>query len=589
MKNSYYIFLLAILIFNISCKDYLDRTDLSHLTVDNFFKSEADISQFVDGMYNYMMPNPTWDNLDLDFTTDLNALNPSRGDWSGTDISLGSFTSSSASIARYWDYNPIRNAYIFFDKVKEVQMSEASLNLYTGSVEYLLAFRYSIMFKAYESVPLVKEVLSVDKSDIPSSTKEEVFAEALKQVNSSISHLPSLGPQARERGRLTKLCALTLKADMILYAASRFNGAIAGASWQDAANAAQAALAEADNAGYGLTTNFINLFTGLYQPNADIQKEIILEYVRLPKIATNILTNWVWSPRKFGFGVAGFCGTQELVDSYECMDGKPINISPLYDPTHPFKNRDQRLSNTILFPGNIAKTIDSSQDWLFNSLNPTDGNEENKDYMLTSYNPRDASLSGYINIKYWDKDLATQTWQTGYTSFIVYRYAELLLMYAEAKNEATGPDASVYSAISKVRQRSNMPPVTATTHPAKSDVQKLVRNERIVELVGEGKRYWDVRRWGIGDKVQNKEFKSLHISKFNSDGTFNSYVDKIWVRTNLTNPSEEAQFVIPDGAAGGRLMTTGVFNSPKYYVWPIPLDAIQKSNSGALKQNPLWQ
>ncbi|HZW71089.1 MAG TPA: RagB/SusD family nutrient uptake outer membrane protein, partial [Hanamia sp.] len=177
----------------------------------------------------------------------------------------------------------------------------------------------------------------------------------------------------------------------------------------------------------------------------------------------------------------------------------------------------------------------------------------------------------------------------GYGSFIVYRYAELLLMYAEAKNEATGPDASVYDAISKVRQRSNMVAVNAISHPTKDDVRTLIRNERVVELQGEGKRYWDVRRWGIGEQVQNKPFYSMHISKFNSDGTFNSFMSQIYVRTSLTDPTQEEQFTIPDGAIGGRLMTTGVFNGAKYYVWPIPQNAINASTSGVLKQNPLWK
>jgi len=585
MKKRIYFFIAILSLLVMSCKKYLDRTDLSHLTVDDYFKTEADIDAFVNGLYTAMVPG--WDSPNLDFATDLNALNPARGDFANTDISLGTFSPTSSSIAQFWGYGAIRNAYVYFDQVKNVQMSNDKLNLYNGSMNYLLAYRYFVMFRAYESVPVVNKVLTPDEADkIPASSKDDVFSEALKKVNEAIQQLPSLGPTERVRGRLTKLSAMVLKTDMLLYAASRFNGAIAGATWQAAADAAAAAIAEADGKGYGLAGSYINLFTGAHQTEADIQKEIILEQVRLPKIATNSVSNYDWSPRVTGFGIATYMATQELVDMYECTDGKPINKSSLYDPSRPFKYRDSRLSVSVLSPGTIANTIDPSKNWLFNSLDPSPANN---DYILSSYNPRNQSVSGYINIKYWDKDLGTQTMGMGYTSFVVYRYAELLLMYAEAKNEASGPDITVYNALSKVRQRSGMPMVNATSHPSKEDVRALIRNERVVELQGEGKRYWDVRRWGIGEQVQNKPFKSMHISKFNADGSFNSYMDKIWVGTSLTDPGQEASFVIPDGSTGGRLMTTGVFIAPKFYVWPIPQSVITSSTSGILKQNPLWQ
>lgn len=580
MKKLFYIGISAILLLAPGCKKYLDREPLNNVTVNTFFKTESDVKQFVDGLYPSMIPNMSTPNFD--FCSDLNALSPARGDAAFTDLALGSFNSSSGSISYYWDYSAIRNAYIFFDKVKDVQMTNEARQLYTGSVNYLLAYRYFMMFRAYENVPVVREVLEVDKSDIGSSPKDEVFAEALKQVNEAVTNLPSLGPGNRERGRLTKLAALTLKADLLLYTASRYKEAVTGATYQTAAEAALAAISEADAKAYGLATSYPNLFIAARQANADAQKEIILEYVRLKDIATGSPSNYNWRPRHDGIGIASFLGTQELVDMYEATDGKPINKSSLYDPLHPFANRDPRLTHTILYPGNIAANIDGSDTWISNTLDPA---TNNRDYMLTTFNPRDASVSGYINVKYWDRDPVAG----GYGSFIVYRYAELLLMYAEAKNEASGPDVSVYDAISKVRQRVGMPVVNASTHPSKEAVRALVRNERTVELVGEGKRYWDVRRWGIGEQVQNKPFYSMHISKFNPDGSFAGYQDKIYVRTSLTNPSTEALFDIPGGATGGRLMTTGVFNGAKYYVWPIPQSALNNSYSHALKQHSLWQ
>lgn len=580
MKNILLLIAGVILLIGQGCEKYLDRQPLSNITVSTFFKTESDVKQFVDGLYPSMVPN--WDFIS-DFSTDLNALNPGRLDWGFSDLSLGSQSTTSGSIDEYWNYAPIRSAYQLLAVLDNVPMPENSRKLYHGSVKYLLAYRYFNMFRAYESVPVVKKVLDPGESDVPKNTKEEVFAEALAQVNDAITNLPSLSPSQRERGRLTKLAAMTLKTDLLLYAASRYKESIPEATYQAAADAGNAALTEANANGYALATSFPNLFIAMYQGSADAQKEIILEYVQIMNVATNAATGWVWRPRHDGVGTAGFLATQELVDMYEDTDGHPINKSTLYDPTHPFKNRDPRLTYTILYPGNTTGYLaGKNENWISNSLDPS---PDNRDYMLSTYNARDASVSGYINIKYWDREFVN----SGYGSRITYRLAELLLMYAEARNEATGPDASVYAAISRVRSRVNMPAVNSTTHPTKEAVRALIRNERAVELVGEGQRYWDVRRWGIGEQVQNKSFYSMHISKFNPDGSFAGYQGDIYVRTSLTDPAAEQLFTIPSGTEGGRLMTKGVFNSPKYYVWPIPDFAIRASNTGALKQNPLWE
>ena len=208
--------------------------------------------------------------------------------------------------------------------------------------------------------------------------------------------------------------------------------------------------------------------------------------------------------------------------------------------------------------------------------------------MLSTYNQLDRSVSGYINIKYWDHQ---RKGNEGYASFIVYQYGELLLMHAEAVNEAYGPSAEVYDVLSKLRGRTgiDMPPVSPDDYPTRESLRSFIRNERAVELFGEGKRYWDIRRWGAGEELMNKSFYSIHISKFNTDGSFAGYMDKIYVRTDVSDETKEQLFDIPDGAKGGILMHTGIFNNKKFYVWPIPESAINKSFSGALKQHPHWE
>lgn len=566
-----------------ACDDFLDKSPLNNVTDATFFKTEADIKQFTDGFYKSMVPGPS--TAIFDFRSDLVGQNMAKsGNRSYADLQFGTMTPTSGTVNLYWDFVPIRNAYILLGKIDEVEMSEDAKKLYLGTTNYLLAYRHFMMFRAYENAPVIREVLEIDNSDIGSSPKEEVFKEALDQVNSAISNLPGLSPTERERGRLTKLVALTLKADLLLYTACRYKGEMAGASYKDAADATTAALAEADARGYKLADNYQHLFHSSYQANSDPQQEIIFEYVRLKDIATDMFCVREFGPRHDDVGYGDYASTQELIDMYQCTDGKPINKSPLYDPNRPFEHRDPRLKMTTLYPGNICSYVDG-ESWVSNTLDP---DESNYDYMLSTYNQLDRSVSGYINIKYWDHQ---RKGNEGYASFIAYRYGELLLMHAEAMNEAYGPSAEVYGALTRLRARAtvDMPPVTAADYPTKESVRAFIRNERAVELFGEGKRYWDIRRWGAGEELMNKSFYSMHISRFNPDGSLAGYMDKIYVRTDPADETQEKQFEIPDGAKGGILMHTGVFNNEKFYVWPIPESAIDNSFTGALQQHPLWK
>jgi hypothetical protein len=134
-----------------------------------------------------------------------------------------------------------------------------------------------------------------------------------------------------------------------------------------------------------------------------------------------------------------------------------------------------------------------------------------------------------------------------------------------------------------------MPAVTAATNPTQASVRALIRNERAVELIGEGQRYWDIIRWGTADSVLNKSYYSMHISRFNPDGSLAGYEPSIYVRTSLTDPTQEALFPIPNGANGGTFLIQYSFQSPRNYIWPIPQTDIDQSTTGALVQNPLWQ
>jgi hypothetical protein len=160
-------------------------------------------------------------------------------------------------------------------------------------------------------------------------------------------------------------------------------------------------------------------------------------------------------------------------------DGKMITESPLYNPATPYVNRDPRMDLTLKLPGEVWKNA-AGTPW------------------TQSY----ATNTGFLMEKYVDLSRAPFTAATATQTdqdYIHLRYADVLLMYAEAKNEVSGPDATVYAAINQVRARPgiNMPPVDQAKYDTKDKLREFIRHERRVEFALEGQRYNDLKRWNI--------------------------------------------------------------------------------------------
>jgi starch-binding outer membrane protein, SusD/RagB family len=173
---------------------------------------------------------------------------------------------------------------------------------------------------------------------------------------------------------------------------------------------------------------------------------------------------------------ASFQPSKNLVDDYEMIDGLPITQSPLYNSSKPYDNRDPRLLATVLVTGTKYKGG-------------------------ISFDPAAAgATTGFLNKKGVDSTRATVIGTQSDQDWVYLRYADVLLMYAEAQNEVAGPDASVYSAVNAVRQRAsvNMPPLPAGL--TQDQMRTRIQHERRIELAMEGQRYFDLKRWRL-DRV----------------------------------------------------------------------------------------
>nr|MBA4166766.1 RagB/SusD family nutrient uptake outer membrane protein [Chitinophagaceae bacterium] len=246
-----------------------------------------------------------------------------------------------------------------------------------------------------------------------------------------------------------------------------------------------------------------------------------------------------------GGGWGGTQPTQNIVDQYEMTDGLPYDVSPLYNPNDPYKNRDPRFGASILYDGTT---------WNGREIELKSGGTEG---MGTA---NDATKTGYNLRKFMDPSIISTDAGNGYNDWILLRLGEVLLNYAEAQNEAVGPDASVYDAVNAVRGRQSvsMPPLAAGL--GQSDMREKIRHERTIELAFEEDRFFDLRRWKnasgnyLADSALNQPVYGMKISNDRSTHTRFKWEDRIYL--------------------------------PKLRLLPVPQSELNKNPN--LAQNPGW-
>ncbi|CAL1518423.1 RagB/SusD family nutrient uptake outer membrane protein [Chitinophaga sp. MM2321] len=415
-------------------------------------------------------------------------------------IATGQQMSSTGGIvtARYADcYSGIGRCNTFLKKVDEVPgMDAAQVKRMKAEATFLRALYYFTLQNYYGGVPLILDPPDRDaQQDLPRNTREEVITQVLADLDAAAAALP-LKYSGTDLGRATKGAAMALKARVLLYEASPLlNIANNSQKWVAAAAAAKAVMDEAGT-GYGLFDNYRALFL---QPNEN-NKEVIfdVQYIfpnqgsSFDLICTQYNTN------------APLLG---LAQAYYTNKGLPISDPASgYDAAHPYLNRDPRLYATFTYPGDVYKgdTIKASR------------------FAITGYGMKKFGI--YDSIKP-PKDKSDLKDGQSDINFIVLRYADILLMYAEAQNEAVGPDATVYDALDKIRDRAKMPRIPAGL--LKDDMRKEIRHERRIELAGEGMYYNDIRRWKTAEKELNADVLT-YSGKFIEKRSFDPNRDYWW-------------------------------------------------------------
>lgn len=468
-----------------SCSDFLDRYPLEELSDESFWKTEKDAEMAVSNLYNVL---PTWD-VDEAINSD-DAVHGIK--WAAGNQSKGVY--DPADYGWSGEYGYIRQANLILEKIQEMDLSEDAYKKLEGQARFFRAYTYFTLIRSFGAVPYIDKPLELtDVENITRTPKDEVYAKVMEDFDIAIANLPVQWDETNS-GRITKGAAMAMKARAALY----YN------NWQTAMDEAkkvmdlgQYELYDKDNTGR---------YKELFWEVADGCDEFILSVQFNAPTRTHYLIGWECFPT---LGWGGLNPTQSLVDAFEDINGAPITSeASVYDPTNPFANRDPRLEVNVLHDGETMYGVTIKVAPLSSSGNTGIGQHG------------DATATGYYQQKWLDPSIDPQStgWDMG-KDWVVIRYAEVLLTYAEAKNELSPLDPSAFDAVNQVRRRVGMPdlqntdPTKPTYCGTQDDLRKRIWNEWRVEFALEGgKRQWDIRRWGIAKDVLNAPFEGLRYT-----------------------------------------------------------------------------
>jgi len=541
MKSIHIYIILALAIaLNACSKNFLDRAPLDQYSDETYWTSEQDAVKFASRVYEFM---PSADFFVCYEGMSDNAFSKTAS-WGNTLrnaqlIGNSTFVVTTDNLGDEWKYDQVRHCFEFLQNVDKVpDMNEALKKRLIAEVKVALAYRYFIMASLYRDVPLVMKVFTdVKESDVAQDKKAAIIAQVLKWLDEAASALPT-SYTGDDRGRFTQGAALSLKARVLLY-----NG-----QYPEAAAAAKSVM---DLHVYSLYPDYYNLF----QMEGDYSAEDVISYIHVKETKPNGLRD-IAGINSVSGGTLYLDPLPSLVDDYESVNGYyPYTTDPAYDVHAPWKNRDPRLAATIFYPGSMLPN-NKVYDPINNTLDKINGDK--------------ATYTGYAFKKIFDKtDLEVR--DNGGNDWKILRYGEVLLTYAEAANEATGPSAEVINALNEIRARAHMPGVNETFALNnwalnQTTLRTFIRHERRIELAGEGHRYFDILRWKIGQQVLKGPIYTLDASQGLSD------IDNTNGKTNKYPKTK---------------LEERYFNSDKFYVWPIPQSILDQARN--LQQQPEWK
>ena len=460
----------------LSCNRMLDVKPTDQLTDDEIWKTPANADLFLNDIYNSLNAGPwssIWTNVPSEVSNDPldnysdNSLNGNiAGILSYQLFANGSYGPSNQIFGPHWSrmYANIRKCNLFLEKVAASGFANEVRIRMLAQARFLRAYYYASLVNWYGGVPLITTVLNRnnpgDSINYPRNTYEECVRFIQQQCKQAADSLP-VAWTGKDIGRATRGAALALKGELELYAGK----------WQEAA-----------------ATNSMIIQSGVYQlypeygalfrQDRENNAEVIFDVQYAPFIKGHSRdTYWGVTTVADGFGWGSVNPTQDLVDSYEFLDGRlESEGSALFDPQHPYSNRDKRFYASIIYDG---------AEWRGGKIYTRLGIPNNKNELDLS-GAGGKERTGYYMRKLLDTAVVPGRDNlnngTGGSNAIVFRYAEVLLNFAEAQNEVAGPGPGVYAAMDSVRHRAGLPSLPAGLD--QEGMRRRIRRERLQAAPG---------------------------------------------------------------------------------------------------------
>lgn len=565
MKKLIYTLLTGGLFIWTSCID-LDLNPLSQASSENWYSDETEIEMSIKDFYRDSFWPLDNENRTDDFIYRETLSSIVNGTLNGQDGDVTTlWTNQYKSIAR------TNTILANKDKMLAMGISEEKVNQYMAEALFQRASCYARLVTYFGNVVYVTEVIDIDAAfQMGQTPKEEVIPLIYADYDEAIKYLPEKYTGTSSQ-RATKGAAMAMKARFALYMGD----------WEVCRDAAKQCM---DLGIYKLHSSYADLFLSTTK-NAEEAIFLLPRSIEYDVTygSSNVKNEVTRNPG----GWEAYCPSWDLLASYLCTDGLPIDESPLFDPHNPFKNRDPRCTATIVEFGTRHLGFDyNPHPDAVEVMNYNTGKmQKNNDARV---NAQYASYNGLV----WKKGI-DETWLENGMDVdpdkIIIRYADVLLMYAEAKIELNQIDQSVLDAINQVRARAygvdytqtNAYPAVTTTDQQK--LRSILRAERRMEFAKEGLRYMDLVRWKIAGKALTRpNYGMLYPVSLLKE----KVVDKglwFWPETPAIDEDGIPDFSAMENAGLIAPMSQRMWND-RQYLWPIPTKEILINDN--LVQNP---
>jgi hypothetical protein len=586
MKKQYIWILLSVIAFT-ACKK-LDQEPKSTATKDAVFGTESGLRLYTNSFYGMDFLPKNLTNLDSlsDYLAVRSVSNFIQPGFYAPNLSSG------------WVWKDLRNINYFIENCNDPNVPLAIRNNYLGIARFYRAYFYMDKVKRFGDVPWIGKPLKAEDEQLYAGRdkRELVMDSVLADIDFACANITSTNDPSRTS--VTKNVAYAYKARLCLFEGTfrkyhtELNLQATATSWLT--NAAAAAKEVMDNGGYSINMNggTSSSYRQVFTSNVPVASEVIQSAVSDVALGTLNEANWWWTSGTYGLK-ASF--TRTFINTYLKLDGTPYTNDPAYRTMlfkDEVKNRDLRLKQTI-----------RSGDYKRITAGKTFAAPPVFSYTFTGYQP----IKWTLDDTYFDAGALNTN------AISLFRYAEVLLNYAEAKAElGTLTDADWATTVGVLRARAGItgglstkpviadPYLSANYFPGITDAALLeIRRERGIELSLEGFRFSDLQRWKRGE-LMNQEWNGFYVPALNTPMDLNEdgVLDVAFFQGTAPTPAVPGVTYVNVSSNNSQKLKNGTSGeltwmneikkewSDKMYYFPIPLRDVQQNP--ALKQMYGW-